>query len=168
MINFIEFILSNFFFLALLIGAIISVINRQSKTGKKVERKQQEKPTFQWEDLFDPETYQKEESPSPAAPSSENTPPSEPVTSPRQTEMEAYYEQKEALERKKQQAEERLKHLNPSPLFEERQTTERGASTPSHAFTVTNKDAVQGVIWSEILGEPVAKRKFHRRKNNIS
>lgn len=169
-----ELIMSNLFFVIIVIGGIISFFNRMSSGGESEERQQrQERPaqrgqqaqgrqrqqeeTVDWREIF------KQEQPSqPEATNQETVRPVsfEPVSDApeevskgvdRQQEL---YDRYERLKDKKRDAVKRLEDtVMPAPS----KTSQNRSKLDLQLNRLSNQEAMKAVVWAEVLGKPRGK-----------
>ncbi|MFC5713432.1 hypothetical protein ACFPU1_11615 [Thalassorhabdus alkalitolerans] len=169
----IEFIFANLFIILLIVGGIISMISRQGGgnqqrgQGQGEQRKQGE---IDWKEIF----KQEENDPGRGQPSPRPTPPggssgpqqgsrtaaSDPAGVEEETRnAKSEYEQRlEEIQRRKKQAEEKIGEISDSPIFgnELSSPSSQKSKVDLQFSRISKKEAMQGVIWSEVLGKPRA------------
>jgi hypothetical protein len=159
----IDIIMSNLFFVVLIIGAIFNFLKRRAgaeqeesrpsqHSGSDGEKRTQLKDIFQqFEEVFkeDETQHHPQEKPKPVR---------QPMVESRSnTELLERYEQiKDSKVRREQPA---INHRNITEVASVKRTK-------SNPLSVSKKEAVQGVVWAEILGPPRAKRSFYSQRNS--
>ncbi|MFC4320825.1 hypothetical protein [Litchfieldia salsa] len=162
--DFFDIIISNLFFVVLIIGAIFNFLKRKAGTendegipnqhpGSDGEKRTPLKDIFQqFEDVFKEEEKQQPQ----AKPVQHRAPMAE------SNQSQELFNRYEQLKESKGKPDMRVDY---QPKV---QLTERSKRTVSTNLTVTKKKAVQGVLWAEVLGPPRAKRSFYsQRHSNI-
>ncbi|SDI85658.1 hypothetical protein [Alteribacillus bidgolensis] len=173
-----ELLMNNFLFIALLIGGLISVFNRnkqQEEANKKTKQEDTNRKEIDWKTIFqqesDPNDVPGQRRPTKPVPEAEAE-----LVKPENQEIskkhEQYKERIEELRKKRETAEEKMKNIEASPVFEEGIgdvpiAQQSGNISRSRFATISRKEAINGIIWSEILSEPKARRphvnNFHRK-----
>ncbi|WP_240376588.1 hypothetical protein [Bacillus piscicola] len=164
----IEFLFSNMFIVVLLIGGLVSVFNRNKRQqqGKEDSSEKKERPVFDWETIFQENKPEKEPQNSPSRGQEEATVSSDELQT--SDTYDRYEKKREELREQAINAEEKMKQLGNSPVFEEQIGTSLGgvpsASKPHPRFSsLSRKDVVDGIIWSEVLGPPKSRQYFQHK-----
>ncbi|MFB4164880.1 hypothetical protein ACE1TI_13880 [Alteribacillus sp. JSM 102045] len=167
----IELLLSNIFIIVLLIGGLISVFNRnkqQEETNRRTRQGGENKKEVDWKTIFQQESDKRDNpqrrptKPVPEA-DAELVRPEKNNTTETNKQLDQYQERLEQLRSKQKAAEEKMKKIENSPVFEEaigeaHAGSDKTASSRSQFVSITRKEAINGIIWAEILGEPKARR----------
>ncbi|WP_062050068.1 hypothetical protein [Bacillus sp. JCM 19034] len=155
-----------------IIGALISFFGRIANEKKEQERKQQQRrqtPAQQqqseqqvetneqqidWRDLFNTDEFEQKTS----WPGAESAEPSKSQMQQVESEDRLEKEQKKQIERR-EKLEKRLKEIKQQTA----KTRQQSAATESSGLNLqfdqlSNKEAMQGVVWAEVLGRPRAKQ----------
>ncbi|SDH47645.1 hypothetical protein SAMN05192534_10644 [Alteribacillus persepolensis] len=165
-----ELVLSNIFWIALLVGGLISVFNRNKDQGEQQQGREQRKPQdereIDWKSIFQQEDDTKTDQRRPTTPVPEAaSQPAETMKNEQTSQAhEQYQQQMEELRQRKLEAEEKIKNIDTSVVTDAgigNSSSESSSSNESHASRVlamSKRDVMNGVIWSEVLGEPKARR----------
>ncbi|SFE28904.1 hypothetical protein [Alteribacillus iranensis] len=163
-----EFILSNIFIIVLLIGGLLSALNRtkQSQSEKTGDENPQRPRKIDWETIFENKSEESEENQHPTSrvPSANRE---EESTAPkRSAEINRYEEQREELRAQKQKAQEQVEKLGATSLLDEEigsgeamlPSRRQHKETSSRFSSISKKQVRDGFIWSEVLGPPKSKQ----------
>ncbi|MDQ0299752.1 hypothetical protein J2S78_002172 [Salibacterium salarium] len=168
----IELIFGNIFFVALIIGGIISLINRnrtsQEQSSGQGQQGKEEKKEIDWKSIFQQEDEETSspQRPTKPVPEAEGELVKPDVENSGPAQHEQYSKQMEELRKKQEEAREKVEKVGRSTVHDNaldqaatgvdsRQTGSRSRFAPT-----SRSDAIQGVVWSEILGEPKARRPY--------
>ncbi|WP_026700340.1 hypothetical protein [Salibacterium aidingense] len=157
-----ELIFGNIFILALLIGGLISLFNRnrggqeQSETSGRRNEDQKD-----WKDIFQ---NQKEETTSSQRPTKPVPEAEGELVKPDRAGYEPYHEEMEELRRKQERAREAAEKAG-SPSVDTRPAGRRRPA-PGGIAPVTPENARQGIIWAEVLGAPKSRRPYSTHRKN--
>ncbi|WP_158735058.1 hypothetical protein [Alteribacillus sp. YIM 98480] len=165
-----ELLMNNFLFIALLIGGLISVFNRnkqQEEANKKTKQEDTNRKEVDWETIFQQESdrndvpeHRRPTKPVPEAEAELVKPENQEISKTH----EQYKERIEELRKKRETAEEKMKNIEASPVFDEGIGSDVPIAQQSRSISrsrfasISRKEAINGVIWSEILSEPKARR----------
>lgn len=170
----IEFIFGNLFFVILIAGALWNLFMR-NKANEEEQKRQQQKRQQQrrtggspqqevdWKEIFKQERKPVEKAPpAPAQPTAYQLEVEQPVSV-----SNEYEKQRVEVKRKEREVSKKLEILEQSPILA-KEIGKRGPSLHLDFNNMTGNDVVKGVVWSEVLGKPRAKRsltsmsKYHR------
>jgi hypothetical protein len=156
----IEFIAQNFIFVAVVIGGLISMLGRMAGAGQQDQRGQRSQPPrhqqeeqVDWREIFKQEGAplpEERSTPTKIEPASSVT--FEESTLTRQQELQNQFEE---MRRKREASSRKIKELR-----KEKQPSD---SRKKEAFDLqlnqlSNKEAMKGVVWAEVLGRPRARQ----------
>lgn len=164
--NLFQFIMQNLFFFLLIVGGIISILQRargeeeeKKKQQQRQRQRQQGRPQGEqkvdWEEIFRQEGRQGPQKPQPVQ--AERIPSQVNKATPIDERRNEIYEKIEQARKQREKAEKRINRTNDSPIFDGDITKEK-AKLDLDFKNVSAEEAMKGVIWSEILSKPKARR----------
>ncbi|SDC31078.1 hypothetical protein [Shouchella lonarensis] len=163
----IDFIFSNPIPAIIAIGAILSFFSRLLK-GEPVKKEESASASradeqssdegFDWQDIFDPDTW-KDKEPEPA---SAPAPKSEPQIVTALDERETRVKQEE-LERLQQQLEQKINRMKKQTVVTRKPQQQSPAASPLHFSRPSGQEAMRAVVWAEIIGSPKGRKQVQSR-----
>ncbi|WP_078428847.1 hypothetical protein [Alkalihalobacterium alkalinitrilicum] len=170
-----DFLFGNIFFVLLILGALWNFFSRQAENKKEAEQGQKPKreQEIDWKEIFRQEQAPVErETPQPTV-TREIEPSFEPIhrevgtaVSDRRTEMERVRDQLEEKRKKLRQTESKSitdAAITDSPIFK-KEIGKKSTKLDLNFSNISQKEAMKGIIWSEILAKPKAMRSYSNKR----
>lgn len=163
MFDIIDFIFENLFFILLIGGAILNLLGKGKKEeqqNKKKQAPQKPVPEIDWKQIFEQEAKPIE--PKQVQPIEPIEPETEPIFV-EETEINPFEEEQKKLLQKQaelQKLEEDLQKVSSPQMVEN--IVNRKLTRQTYFHKITKDDVVRGVVWSEVLGPPRAKRPLEK------
>lgn len=158
------------FIVALIIGGLISLFNRnrtsQEQSTDQSQQEDKQKKEIDWKSIFQQETDEtpSQQRPTKPVPEAEGELVKPEEKSSNAAQHEQYSQQMEELRKKQEEARQKAEKVGRSTVHENAldQAATRSTQPASGARFVptSRRDVIQGVVWSEILGEPKARRPY--------
>ncbi len=161
------------FFVLLILGALWNFFSKQAESKKEAEqgKKPQREQEIDWKEIFRQEQAPVErDKPQPTVarkvePSFEPVQPEVAIpTDDRRTEMEKLRDQLEEKRKQLRQTESRAPDaIADSPVIQ-KEIGKKPTKLDLNFSNISQKEAMKGIIWSEILGKPRAKRSYSNKR----
>ncbi|GAE30669.1 hypothetical protein [Halalkalibacter hemicellulosilyticus] len=174
--NIIELIMSNLLPFIIIVGGLISFFGRMTKENNEKQQRQQmpagqqqeetkaettNEKQIDWRDLFNTDEFEQKTS----------WPGSEPVKASEVEQQNSDLKQEQEKQReKKRKLDERLKEIRKRSSAQSEQPVASESNGLNLQFDqISNKEAMKGVVWAEVLGRPRARQPhqtFVRNRRN--